>query len=111
MSVARPDKFKDRVQIWGAKIGVRPARIHVQSMKRKWASCSTAGRVCFSTALLREEAAFQDVVIVHELLHLRIPNHGRLFRSLLTAYLPAWQRTAGQRISRMCGFTADGNGS
>jgi predicted metal-dependent hydrolase len=36
---------------------------------------------------------FQDYVIVHELLHLRVPNHGKLFKSLLTAYLPGWRRS------------------
>jgi len=55
---------------------------------KKWASCSTNGWVCFSTDLLKEPRAFQDYVIVHELLHLQVPNHGKLFKSLLNAYLP-----------------------
>ena len=37
-------------------------------------------------------AAFQDYVIAHELLHLRVPNHGPLFKALLTAHVPAWRR-------------------
>lgn len=28
-------------------------------------------------------------VLVHELLHLKVPNHGRLFKALLKAYLPS----------------------
>lgn len=59
-------------------------------MTRKWGSCSPAGRVTFSLALAGESAAFQDYVIVHELLHLRVRNHGPLFRSWLSAYLPGW---------------------
>ena len=31
------------------------------------------------------------VVIVHELLHLRVANHGKLFKSLIRAYLPGWE--------------------
>ena len=34
---------------------------------------------------------FQDFVIAHELLHLRVPNHGRLFKALMTAHLPGWR--------------------
>jgi predicted metal-dependent hydrolase len=30
-------------------------------------------------------------VIAHELLHLRLPTHGRLFRALLTIHLPNWR--------------------
>jgi hypothetical protein len=56
-------------------------------MRRKWASCSSAGWVSFAYDLLHEARGFQDEVIVHELLHLKVPNHGRLFKALLKAYL------------------------
>ena len=92
--------FRARVQEWAARIGVRPRRVQVQTMSAKWASCSTGGRVCFSRDLLRQEPTFQEVVIVHELLHLRVPNHGKLFKSLMTAYVPGWEAVAGSRIAR-----------
>jgi predicted metal-dependent hydrolase len=56
-------------------------------MRRKWASCSSKGRLTFNTDLLREPATFRREVIVHELLHLKLPNHGKVFKSLLRAYL------------------------
>jgi len=28
------------------------------------------------------------------LLHLRVPNHGKLFRSLMSLYLPKWEEIA-----------------
>jgi hypothetical protein len=57
-------------------------------MTTKWASCSARGLVSFNSKLLTEDPAFGEYVIVHELLHLKIPNHGPLFKSLLRAYLP-----------------------
>jgi len=63
----------------------------------KWASCSTNGWVCFSTDLLKESRDFQNYVIVHELLHLQAPNHGKLFKSLLSAYLPGWEKGLQKR--------------
>ncbi|MEX2535176.1 MAG: M48 family metallopeptidase [Trueperaceae bacterium] len=35
---------------------------------------------------------FQDFVIAHELLHLRVPNHGKLFKALMTAHVPGWKK-------------------
>jgi predicted metal-dependent hydrolase len=37
--------------------------------------------------LLRQPEVFRREVIVHELLHLKVPNHGPLFRALLSTYL------------------------
>lgn len=79
--------FKSEVYVWARRIGVEPREIHVRPMKRKWASCSSKGRLTFNVELLKEDADFRREVIVHELLHLKVPNHGRLFRSLLRAYL------------------------
>ncbi len=92
--------FRGLVQDWAARIGVRPKRVQVQGMSAKWASCSSGGRVCFSRDLPRQDSAFQEVVIVHELLHLRVRNHGKLFKSLMTAYVPGWEAIAGSRIAR-----------
>jgi predicted metal-dependent hydrolase len=80
--------FRERVELWARRLKVKPTRIRVQRMTSKWASCSTAGWVSFADDLLQETKAFQDYVIVHELLHLRLPNHGKLFNSLLSAYIP-----------------------
>jgi predicted metal-dependent hydrolase len=63
-------------------------------MTRKWASCSTGGWVSFSIDLLGEKRDFQEYVIVHELLHLKVPNHGKLYQRLLDAYLPDWEEIA-----------------
>lgn len=41
--------------------------------------------------LLRQPASFRAEAIVHELLHLKVPNHGPLFRSLLRAYLTEYR--------------------
>ncbi len=96
--------LKDEVWRWAAQIGGQPRRVQIQNMTQKWASCSTHGRICLSRDLLREKHAFREVVIVHELLHLRVPNHGKLFKSLMKAYLPHWETTVNGRASRMCGY-------
>jgi len=85
--VVPQDLFRAEVAVWAQRIGVTPREIHIRPMKRKWASCSSRGRLTFDVELLRQPAAFRREVIVHELLHLKVPNHGPLFKALLKAYL------------------------
>lgn len=80
-------ELRARVDWWIARLRVHAAQIRVQPMRRKWASCSPHGRVTFCRELLRRPRDFQDYVIVHELLHLRYRNHGKLFKATLTAHL------------------------
>ena len=88
------EQLKAEVARWTAILKVKPKQIRIQRMKQKWASCSTQGRISFNIKLLQESGAFQEYVIVHELLHLQVPNHGKLFKSLMSAYLPRWERIA-----------------
>jgi predicted metal-dependent hydrolase len=81
------EEFKAEVQVWADRLDVEPIEIHIAAMRRKWASCSTRGRVTFAADLLAQPAQFRREVIVHELLHLKVPNHGPLFRALLSAHL------------------------
>ena len=83
-------EFRAQVGRWAERLRVKPRQIRVQWMRRKWASCSTRGTVSFSRDLLAQPEEFRQYVIVHELLHLKVPNHGKLFKTLLRAHLNSW---------------------
>jgi predicted metal-dependent hydrolase len=80
------------VRAWAKRIGVLPKEIRIRRMKRKWASCSSRGTLTFNAELLSQPAAFRAEAIVHELLHLKVPNHGKLFTALIKGYLGAVTR-------------------
>jgi predicted metal-dependent hydrolase len=79
--------FKSEVHYWADNIGVELHTITIRKMKRKWASCSSKGNLTFDTSLLYQPSEFRRKVIIHELLHLKYPNHGKMFRALERAYL------------------------
>lgn len=83
--------LRRRALTWAVKLKVNPRAIRVQEMRRKWGSCSSVGTVTLAIDLLDQDYRFQDYVIVHELLHLRFRNHGRLFKAMLSAHVPGWQ--------------------
>lgn len=97
-------ELRRRALAWAVKLRVNPRVIRIQDMRRKWGSCSSAGTVTFASDLVDQEQCFQDFVIAHELLHLRVPAHGRLFRALMSAHVPGWRELEQQRgTSLACG--------
>lgn len=85
--------FKEAVKVWAVKLNVQAHTIAIRPMKNKWASCSTKGNLNFNEELLLLEKGIGNYVIVHELLHFRYPNHGRVWKSLMTAYLGDYEKT------------------
>ena len=90
MSTNKAD-LKGIVWQWENRIGVKVREIHLRQMQRKWASISSNGRLTLSTDLLNLPEALTEFVIVHELVHLLVPNHGKLFKGYMSAYLPDWE--------------------
>ena len=84
--------IRGRVEYWAQRLSVQPRLVRVQRMTRKWGSCSTSGIVTLAADLADQDSDFQNFVIAHELLHLRVPNHGKLFKALMTAHIPDWRR-------------------
>lgn len=74
-------ELRNRASAWAVKLRVGPKVIRVQNMRRKWGSCSSGGTVTLASDLVDQDARFQDIAIVHELL----PDHGRLFEALMSA--------------------------
>ena len=95
-------ELKTRVQEWAAKLGVKTHSLAVRPMRNKWASCSTAGTLNFNVELLHLDRNIGDYVIVHELLHFSVPNHGKLWKSLMRAHLGDYEHAEKelQKIGR-----------
>jgi hypothetical protein len=86
------DDLRWAARHWAVRIGVRLAEVHLRRMTTKWASISTRGRLTLNTDLLALRRELGEYVLVHELVHLLVPNHGKVFKSFLYAYLPDWER-------------------
>jgi predicted metal-dependent hydrolase len=90
------DELRWAVRHWATRIGVRSPQIHLREMRRKWASLSSVGRLTLNTELVELPKDLGEFVIVHELVHLLAPNHGRVFKSFMHAYLPDWEEREQQ---------------
>jgi predicted metal-dependent hydrolase len=93
-------RLKHRLDHWACRLRLAPRLVRVQRMTRKWGSCSGAGIISLAVDLADQDDGFQDYVIVHELLHLRVRNHGKLFTALLGAHIPKWRRFQERGMAR-----------
>ena len=85
-------EFKACVHEYAAKMKINVNSLALRPMTTKWASCSTDGNLNFNANLLELEQEIGRYVIVHELLHFNVPNHGKLWKSLMKAYLGDYEK-------------------
>ena len=79
-------------------MGVTPTGFRVTAAKHRYGSCSGKNSLCFSCFLMRCPEASIDLVVVHELCHIKEKNHGPRFYALLEEVLPDWR----ERKKQLC---------
>jgi len=73
------------------ELDVRWSRIEIRDQRSRWGSCSTRGTLSFNWRLVLAPFEVLDYVVVHELCHLREPNHSRRFWRLVESRRPGWR--------------------
>ncbi|QAT49340.1 M48 family peptidase [Caproiciproducens sp. NJN-50] len=81
-----------RVRHYSKIMGVSPIGIKITSAKTRWGSCSAKNSLCFSYRLILLDPEAVDYVVVHELAHIRVKNHGPEFYREVERYLPDFRR-------------------
>ena len=91
------------VQKYSKLMGVVPAGISYRANTSRWGSCNVkTKRLIFSAYLLLLPDWCIEHVVVHELAHLLIPNHGPKFHAVMDQYVPRWKeaRATTRQITR-----------
>lgn len=78
----------EKVAYWSHRMGVTPTGIKITTARKRYGSCSGKNSLCFSCFLMCCPEAAIDLVVVHELCHIKVRNHGPDFYALLAQYLP-----------------------
>jgi len=73
------------------RIGVTFERIRIGGQRTVWGSCSPRRTLSFNWRLVLAPLEVLDYVVVHELCHLRVPNHSRRFWALVERQRPRWR--------------------
>jgi predicted metal-dependent hydrolase len=74
------------------RIGVSYQRIRIGGQRTLWGSCSARGTLSFNWRLVLAPLEVLDYVVVHELCHLRVPDHSRPFWTLVERHRSYWRQ-------------------
>lgn len=84
------------VDRWAARLQVQVKRVQIRTMLTKWGSISTAGVLTLADDILHLPPDLAEYIVVHELMHLRYPDHQRAWRVSMGMYLPDWRERDSQ---------------
>ena len=73
------------------KMGVEPKSVRVLDLKNRWASCSAGGHLNFHWKCMMAPTTILDYIVVHELAHLRYPNHTAAFWNEVDKVMPDYR--------------------
>jgi hypothetical protein len=93
-TIHTPDDIHAAVAHWTERLRVAPSRVTLREMRRKWGSCSSKGHITLNTMLLTVPYELMEYIVVHELVHLMVFDHGPYFHALMRMYMPDYRRRA-----------------
>lgn len=73
----------ERVEVLSRALHFPCGAVTVRNTRSRWGSCSVDNRISLSIQLMKLPDRLIDYVIIHELCHTRIKNHGPRFYELL----------------------------
>lgn len=78
---------------WEKILGVKVEHLFLQRMKTKWGSCSrTSPSIRLNTELAKKPRECVEYIVVHEMIHLLEPNHGKGFVDRIDRSMPLWRQ-------------------
>ena len=76
-------ELPSRLAEFADRYGFKYNRVVIKNNATNWGSCSTKGNINLNLKLMKLPGVLQDYVLLHELTHLRHPDHGQAFHLLL----------------------------
>lgn len=85
-------KFAELVHEYEGVVKEEVNSIRVITMKTRWGSCNVESRnINLNLELIKKPRYCIEYVILHELAHLKYPNHSKQFWEYMSVHMPNWE--------------------
>ena len=85
--------LKATFEKWSGITGLHSSGVTIRKTKSRWGSCTPSTRkIRMSLYLVNLPEFCAEYVTLHELLHIKYPNHGAKFHAALDYYMPNWKQ-------------------
>ena len=85
-------EIEKRLPRWESLTGLYCSGWQTKYMTTNWGTCNTkTGKIWINLQLAKKPFECLDYVLLHELAHLRVKDHGSAFIAILDEYMPYWR--------------------
>jgi predicted metal-dependent hydrolase len=84
-------KLEERLKLYSPKMECFPSKLVIKEQQMRWGSCTKNGTVNINWLILMAPMRIVDYVLVHELAHLKHPDHSTAFWLTLQSVLPDYE--------------------
>jgi predicted metal-dependent hydrolase len=84
-------KLEERQKLYSPKMECYPTKLVIKEQEMRWGSCTKNGTVNINWLILMAPMRIVDYVLVHELAHLKQPDHSPAFWATIQSILPDYE--------------------
>lgn len=84
-------KVLERARYFEHLLGVESKSIQLRTQHKRWGTCTPEGNIYLNWRIVMAPVRVIDYIVVHELAHLRIPEHNQDFWNLVRSIVPHYE--------------------
>ena len=89
------------IQKWEPRLKVQVKGYYLLRMTTRWGTCNyRTKQIRLNTELVTKPGFLLEYVVVHEMVHLIVPNHGPRFVALMNEFYPSWREARAELNGR-----------
>lgn len=84
-------KIQERIKQYSKLMSLTPTSLLLKDQEKRWGSCTQKGELLINWRIMMAPLRIVDYVVVHEMAHLKVPDHSETFWSFLRSVMPDYE--------------------